>query len=127
LPRALRIGADQGGSIMCGAKAPILDGAQFGTMIVPFVKIDAENDFEEVVEYIEKIWDWWMEVGKNRERVGETIQRVGLPTFLEVLEIEPIPQHVKEPRSNPYVFWKEEEVEGGWERDVAEFRKKHAM
>ncbi len=39
------------------------------------------------------------------------MQRVGLPTFLNVMEIEPIPQHVKEPRSNPYVFWKEEEVE----------------
>ena len=46
-----------------------------------------------------------MEDGKNRERVGETMQRVGLPTFLKVMEIEPIPQHVKEPRSNPYVFW----------------------
>jgi dissimilatory sulfite reductase alpha subunit len=127
MPRALRPGLDQGGSIMCGAKAPILDGAQFGTLIVPFVKIDAENDFEEVTEYIEKIWDWWMEAGKNRERLGETVQRVGLPTFLEVLEIEPLPQHVKEPRSNPYVFWKEEEVEGGFERDIREFRKRHAM
>jgi dissimilatory sulfite reductase alpha subunit len=59
-----------------------------------------------------------MEVGKNRERVGETMQRIGLPTFLSVMEVEPLPQHVKEPRSNPYVFWKEEEVPGGWERDV---------
>jgi sulfite reductase alpha subunit len=32
---------------------------------------------------------------------------------------------VKEPRSNPYIFWKEDEVEGGWERDVAEYRKHH--
>jgi sulfite reductase alpha subunit len=67
-----------------------------------------------------------MEVGKNRERVGETMQRVGLPTFLQVMGIEAIPQHVKEPRSNPYVFWKEEEVEGGFERDVVAFRAKHA-
>jgi dissimilatory sulfite reductase (desulfoviridin) alpha/beta subunit len=44
-----------------------------------------------------------MEVGKNRERVGETMQRIGLPTFLNVMEVEPLPQHVKEPRSNPYV------------------------
>ena len=54
------------------------------------------------------------------------MQRIGLPTFLSVMEIEPLPQHVREPRSNPYVFWKEEEVPGGWERDVAEFRKRHA-
>jgi sulfite reductase alpha subunit len=127
MPRALRPGKEQGASLMIGAKAPILDGAQFATLIVPFVKVDPETEFEEVIDYVERVWDWWMEDGKNRERVGETIQRVGLPTFLKVMDIEPIPQHVKEPRSNPYVFWQEEEVEGGFERSVAEFRKRHAM
>ncbi|OQX10447.1 MAG: sulfite reductase, dissimilatory-type subunit alpha [Desulfobulbaceae bacterium A2] len=126
MPRALRPGLQQGASICVGAKAPILDGAQFATLIVPFMEISEENDFESLTEFIEKVWDWWMEVGKNRERVGETMQRVGLPTFLKVMEIEPIPQHVKEPRSNPYIFWQEEEVPGGWERDVVEFRKRHA-
>ena len=126
MPRALRPGLEKGASICIGAKAPILDGAQFATLVVPFVKVSAEDEFDTLVEYIEKVWDWWMEVGKNRERVGETMQRIGLPTFLSVMEIEPLPQHVKEPRSNPYVFWKEEEVPGGWERDVVEFRKRHA-
>jgi sulfite reductase alpha subunit len=126
MPRALRPGADQGASICVGAKAPILDGAQFSTLIVPFMKVSKDNDFEELIEFIEGIWDWWMEVGKNRERVGETMQRVGLPTFLQVMGIDAIPQHVKEPRSNPYVFWKEEEVEGGFERSVEDFRNKHA-
>jgi sulfite reductase alpha subunit len=45
--------------------------------------------------------------------------------MLEVTGIDPIPQHVQEPRSNPYIFWKEEEVEGGFERDVKEYRKYH--
>jgi sulfite reductase alpha subunit len=126
MPRALRPGVEKGASICIGAKAPILDGAQFATLVIPFIECNAENDFEEVVDVIEKVWDWWMEVGKNRERVGETMQRIGLPTFLSVMEVEPMPQHVKEPRSNPYVFWKEEEVPGGWERDVVEFRKRHA-
>ena len=126
MPRALRPGKDQGASILVGAKAPILDGAQFSTLIVPFMKISKENDFEELIEFIETVWDWWMEVGKNRERVGETMQRVGLPTFIKVMGIDPIPQMVKEPRSNPYVFWAEEEVEGGFERDVEEFRRRHA-
>ncbi len=126
MPRALRPGADQGASILVGAKAPILDGAQFSTLIVPFMKISKDNEFEELIEFIEGVWDWWMEVGKNRERVGETMQRVGLPTFIKVMGIDPIPQMVKEPRSNPYVFWAEEEVEGGFERDVEEFRARHA-
>ncbi|HER62354.1 MAG TPA: dissimilatory-type sulfite reductase subunit alpha [Desulfobacteraceae bacterium] len=127
MPRALRPGKDMGATVCVGAKAPILDGAQFATMIIPFVKVDQESEFQEVIDVIENIWDWWMEVGKNRERVGETMQRVGLPTFLSVMGVEPVAQHVTEPRSNPYVFWKEEEVEGGFERNVAEFRKKHAM
>ncbi|MDX2434653.1 MAG: sulfite reductase, dissimilatory-type subunit alpha, partial [Desulfobacterales bacterium] len=127
MPRALRPGAVQGATILIGAKAPILDGAQIATMIYPFIEMDPENDFEALKDVIEKCWDWWMEEGKNRERIGESIQRVGLPTFLQVMEVEPIPQHVKEPRSNPYVFWKAEEVPGGFVRDLAEFRKRNPM
>jgi dissimilatory sulfite reductase alpha subunit len=126
MPRALRPGKVKGASIMMGAKAPILDGAQFATLIIPFLEVTKDNEFENVIDVIEEVWDWWMTVGKNRERVGETMQRVGLPTFIKVMGLEPIPQHVKEPRSNPYVFWSDEEVPGGFERDVQEFRKRHA-
>lgn len=126
MPRALAPGKERGATVLVGAKAPILDGAQFSTLMVPFMNVTKDNDFEELIEFIEKIWDWWMEVGKNRERVGETMQRVGLPTFIKVMELEPIPQMVKEPRSNPYVFWGEEEVPGGFERDIDEFRRRHA-
>ncbi|MEW5733966.1 MAG: dissimilatory-type sulfite reductase subunit alpha [Thermodesulfobacteriota bacterium] len=123
MPRALRIGDDRGLSILVGAKAPILDGAQMGSLLVPFIKV--EEPYDEIKEVIEKVWDWWMEEGKNRERLGELIKRAGFQKLLEATEIAPMPQHVKEPRSNPYIFWKEEEVEGGWNRDVNEFRKHH--
>ncbi len=123
MPRALRIGEDRGLSILVGAKAPILDGAQMSSMLVPFVK--AEEPYEEIKEVIEAIWDWWMEEGKNRERVGELMKRQGFQKLLEVTGIEPDPRMVQEPRSNPYIFWKEDEVEGGWERDINEFRKHH--
>jgi len=123
MPRALRIGDDRGLSILVGAKAPILDGAQMGSMLVPFVK--AEEPYEEIKEVIENIWDWWMEEGKNRERVGELMKRQGFQKLLEVTGLKPDPRMVQEPRSNPYIFWKEDEVEGGWERDIDEFRKHH--
>ena len=126
MPKALRPGKEKGASISIGAKAPILDGAQFATLIIPFIKVTKDDEFESVIDVIEEVWDWWMTVGKNRERVGETIMRVGLPTFIKVMGLDPIPQMVKEPRSNPYVFWSEEEVPGGFERDVDAFRKKHA-
>ncbi len=127
MPKACRPGLVKGASILCGAKAPILDGAQMATLTIPFIEINPDNDYEAVIDVIEEIWDWWMTVGKNRERVGETIQRVGLPTFIKVLGLDPIPQHVKIPRENPYVFWTSDEVPGGFDRDVREFRKKHAQ
>ncbi|MFH2219634.1 MAG: dissimilatory-type sulfite reductase subunit alpha, partial [Pseudomonadota bacterium] len=123
MPRALRIGDDRGLSMLVGAKAPILDGAQMGTLLVPFVK--AEEPYDEIKEVIENIWDWWMEEGKNRERLGELMKRQGFQKLLEVTGIAADPRHVQEPRTNPYIFWKEEEVEGGFDRDVKEFRKYH--
>ncbi len=125
MPRALRPGLERGCSMLAGAKAPILDGAQMGSLLVPFIEVNKDNDYQEIKDVIEKIWDWWMEEGKNRERLGELMKRQGFQKLLEVTEIKPVPQHVQEPRSNPYIFWKEDEVEGGWDRDINEFRKHH--
>jgi sulfite reductase alpha subunit len=92
-------------------------------LTVPFMKV--EHPYDNVKELIEKVWDWWMEEGKNRERLGELIKRQGMQKLLEVTAYKAIPQMVQEPRSNPYIFWKEEEVPGGWQRDINEFRKYH--
>ncbi|MBA3030069.1 MAG: dissimilatory-type sulfite reductase subunit alpha [Desulfobacteraceae bacterium] len=124
MPRALRIGNDRGLSVFAGAKAPILDGAQMGSLIVPFIKVEAPyTEIKETV--IEPVWDWWMEEGKNRERLGELMKRQGLQRIIEAIGAEPVPQHVQEPRHNPYIFWKEDEVTDGWERDINEYRKHH--
>ncbi len=123
MPRALKPGKDKGLCILAGAKAPILDGAQMGSLLVPFVKV--EEPYDEIKTIIESIWDWWMEEGKNRERLGELMKRQGFQKLLEVTGLEAIPQHVKEPRTNPYIFWKEDEVPGGFTRDIKKFREKH--
>jgi len=123
MPQALRPGTDTGVSILCGAKAPILEGAQMGVLTIPFMK--AEPPYDNIKAIIERIWDWWMEEGKNRERLGELIQRQGLPKFLEILGLPPMPQMVREPRSNPYIFWKEEDVPGGWTRQIEDYRSRH--
>lgn len=126
MPRALKIGNDRGLSILIGAKAPILDGAQMGSLLVPFMEVNPDNDYEAITEIIENIWDWWMEEGKNRERLGELIMRQGFQRMLEATGIPAQVQHVSYPRTNPYIFWKEDEVPGGWDRDVAEYRKHHS-
>ncbi|WP_347489447.1 dissimilatory-type sulfite reductase subunit alpha [Desulfoscipio sp. XC116] len=123
MPKALRPGKDTGISILLGAKAPILEGAQMATLIVPFMK--AEPPYDNIKEFIEKVWEFWMEEGKNRERLGELMQRFGLPKFLEIIGLPPAPQMVKTPRENPYIFWKEEDVPGGWTRDIKEYRARH--
>ncbi len=125
MPRALKIGDDRGVSILVGAKAPILDGAQMGSLLAPFIKVNPDNDYQALTEIIENIWDWWMEEGKNRERLGELIMRQGFQRLLDATGIKPQPQHVSYPRTNPYIFWKEDEVPGGWDRDVDEYRKDH--
>jgi len=125
MPRALRPGTDTGVSILLGAKAPILEGAQMGVLTIPFMKcVPPYDSIKENV--IEPVWDWWMEEGKNRERLGELIQRQGIKKLLEVLNIPAMPQMVREPRSNPYIFWKEEDVPGGFKRDIDDFRTRHA-
>jgi len=123
MPRALRVGKDTGCSILVGAKAPILDGAQMGSLLIPFIKV--EEPYDEIKKIIEDVWDWWMEEGKNRERLGELIKRQGLQKILEVTGTTPDARHVQEPRSNPYIFWKEDEVTDGWDRDIDEYRKHH--
>jgi sulfite reductase alpha subunit len=124
MPAALCPGKEKGATVLCGAKAPILEGAQIATLAIPFIAL--EPPYDELKEFIEKVWDWWMEEGKNRERLGELIQRQSLTKFLHMTELKPIPQMIREPRSNAYVFWSAPEVEGSWERDVAAFRKRHA-
>jgi sulfite reductase alpha subunit len=105
MPKALQPGKDRGAAILVGSKAPIVGGALLSSVIVPFVKV--EPPYTEIKELIEKIWDVWGENGKNRERVGEFIQRVGLGNFLEAVGIEPDARMVAHPRENPYVFYEE--------------------
>ncbi|MEW6338980.1 MAG: dissimilatory-type sulfite reductase subunit alpha [Acidobacteriota bacterium] len=103
MPKALRPGDDRGATIMIGAKAPIVGGALLSSVFIPFIKM--EPPYEDIKELISRIWDLWAEYGKNRERVGEFIQRVGLGTFLEQIGLEPVPEMIAAPRSNPYIFF----------------------
>jgi sulfite reductase alpha subunit len=118
MPKALRPGKDRGATILLGSKAPIVDGALLSSVIVPFMKI--EPPYDDLKQLIENIWDVWCEEGKNRERVGEFIQRVGLGNFLEAIGVEPIPEMIAHPRENPYVFYEEYFEEGDDDEEEAE-------
>jgi sulfite reductase alpha subunit len=105
MPKALRPGKDRGATVLLGSKAPIVEGALLSSVLIPFYKM--EPPYEELKDIVERIWDVWSEEGKNRERVGEFIQRVGMGNFLEAIELEPMAEMVAHPRENPYVFYEE--------------------
>jgi sulfite reductase alpha subunit len=107
MPKALAPGKERGATILLGSKAPIMGGALLSSVMVPFLEM--EPPFEDLKELTEAIWDLWGEHGKNRERVGEFIQRVGMGNFLEQIGLEPVPQMVMQPRTNPYIFFETEE------------------
>lgn len=105
MPKAVRPGLERGATILIGAKAPIVEGAVISSVLIPFIKI--EPPYTEIKELLEKIWDWWDENGKTRERVAELIDRLGMPTFIKAIGVEPTPQMVFQPRANPYVFFRD--------------------
>ena len=105
LPKALRPGVDTGAAILVGAKAPIVEGALFSSVLIPFMKLKAPYD--DLKELIENIWEIWDEHGENKERIGEFIERMGKGEFLEAIGVKPDPEMVIHPRENPYIFYDE--------------------
>jgi dissimilatory sulfite reductase alpha subunit len=102
MPKALRPGAEKGAVILIGAKAPIVQGALLSSVLVPFVP--AEELEATLKELLSRIWEFWDEYGKSRERVGELIQRVGLANFLDGIGLDPTPEMISAPRDNPYIY-----------------------
>ncbi|RME21457.1 MAG: dissimilatory-type sulfite reductase subunit alpha [Deltaproteobacteria bacterium] len=111
MPKALAPGKERGATILIGAKAPIIGGALLSSVFVPFIEM--EPPYEDFKELTEAIWDLWGEHGKNRERVGEFIQRIGLGNFLEQIGLDPTPEMVVHPRTNPYIFFELDEEDQG--------------
>ena len=103
MPKALAPGKDRGATILVGSKAPIIEGALLSAVFIPFLKM--EPPYEDLKELVHAMWELWSEHGKNRERIGEFIQRIGLSNFLEQIGLEPVPEMISEPRSNPYIFY----------------------
>ena len=108
MPKALRPGKEKGATLLIGAKAPILQGALLASVLIPGVPADELLDT--IKELVSRIWDFWGEYGNNRERVGELIQRIGMPAFLDAIGLDPVPEMISAPRDNPYIFFQKEDV-----------------
>lgn len=109
MSKAIKIGKERGATILVGGKATIVQSAFLSWVIVPFMKM--EPPYQELKDLLERIWEWWDEHGKMRERIGELIYRKGMGEFLRGVGLPPVPQMVYQPRANPYIFWRDEDFE----------------
>ena len=103
VPKAIHPGDDKGVTILMGGKRTLKIGDLMGTVIVPFMKLETEEDYEKITEMAEEVIDYWAENGLEHERCGEMIERIGLVNFLEGVGIDPDPNMIKQPRNSSYV------------------------
>ena len=115
---ALAPGKDKGATILVGGKRTLKIGDLMGTVVVPFMKLETDEDREQLVDLGKRIVDFFAENALEHERVGETIERIGLVNFLEGVGLEVDPNMVSSPRMNPYVRT------DGWDEEVAKIQAK---
>ena len=111
MTKALSVGDDKGVTILMGGKRTLKIGDLMGTVVIPFMKLETEEDYEKLVEIAEETIDFFAENALEHERTGEMIERIGLVNFLEGVGIEVDPNMVSSPRQCSYVrmdTWDEE-------------------
>ncbi|MCW8903361.1 dissimilatory-type sulfite reductase subunit alpha [Sedimenticola sp.] len=120
MTKALSPGDDRGVSILVGGKRTLKIGDLMGTVIVPFHKLETDEDFEWLEELGTEILEFFAENALEHERTGEMIERIGLTNFLEGLNIEIDPNMINQPRTNPYIRT------DGWDDEAAKWNERQA-
>jgi sulfite reductase alpha subunit len=121
MTKALAPGDDKGVTVLMGGKRTLKIGDLMGTVVVPFMKLESEDDYEQLKEIAENTIDFFAENALEHERTGEMIERIGLVNFLEGIDLDVDPNMVSEPRQCSYVrmdTW-DEEAEKWFERKQA--------
>ena len=111
MTKALSPGDDKGVTLLVGGKRTLKIGDLMGTVVVPFMKLESDEDFEALEELAGNIIDFFAENALEHERTGEMIERIGLVNFLEGIGLDIDPNMITNPRMNPYVRtdgWDEE-------------------
>ena len=111
MPGALLPGKDKGVTVLIGGKGVLKIGATMGTVIIPFMKLESDADFEKLNDLARGVLDFFAENALDHERTGEMIERIGLVNFLEGIGLEIDPNMIVHPRTNPYIRtdnWNEE-------------------
>ena len=120
LPKALSPGDDRGITLLIGGKRTLKIGDLMGTVILPFKKLETEEDYESLVEIAGDTIDFFAENALEHERTGEMIERIGLVNFLEGIGIDVDPNMISSPRQCSYVRM------DGWDEEAAAWFDKQA-
>ena len=115
LTKALSPGKERGITILIGGKRSLKIGDLMGTVIVPFMKLETDEDFEKLVELAENVLEFFADNALEHERTGEMIERIGITNFLEGLGIDVDPNMVNHPRTSSYVRMDD------WDDEVAKW------
>lgn len=121
MTKALSPGDDKGATLLCGGKRTLKIGDLMGTVIVPFIKLETEEDFEALDELGHEIIDFFADNALEHERTGEMIERIGIINFLEGVGLEVDPNMIERPRMNPYV------VIDDWDGEAAKWNERKAQ
>jgi sulfite reductase alpha subunit len=111
MTKALSPGDDKGVTVLMGGKRTLKIGDLMGTVVIPFKKLETEEDYESLVEVAQNAIDFFAENALEHERTGEMIERIGLVNFLEGIGLEVDPNMISEPRQSSYIRmddWDEE-------------------
>ncbi len=120
MTKALSVGDDKGITILVGGKRTLKIGDLMGTVVVPFMKLDTEEDYEQLQELAENMIEFFAENALEHERTGEMIERIGLVNFLEGVGLEVDPNMIAEPRQSSYVRM------DGWPEEVEKWNQRQA-
>ncbi|MDA8389715.1 MAG: dissimilatory-type sulfite reductase subunit alpha [Gammaproteobacteria bacterium] len=113
MTKALSPGDDRGATILLGGKRTLKVGDLMGTVMMPFLPLNTDEDFENLVDIARRTMEFFMDNALEHERTGEMIERIGLTTVLEGIGLPLDPNMIAHPRTNPYVRMDE------WDDEVA--------
>ncbi|MBS1236282.1 MAG: sulfite reductase [Proteobacteria bacterium] len=103
MTKALSPGNDKGVTLLIGGKRTLKIGDLMGTVIIPFMKLETDEDYEKIRELAQNCIDFFAENALEHERTGEMIERIGLVNFLEGVGVDVDPNMIASPRQSSYI------------------------
>jgi len=102
MTKALSIGKVRGVTLLIGGKGHLKVGSMLGSVMIPFFKLDTHEDIQKYIKQLDIMIEWWAENALDHERIGETIERIGIQHFLGAVGLEANLDMVEHPRDNPF-------------------------